>query len=166
MPTAPANQEVLMEGIIGFRSFAERRFIDLSRQIDELRQLVISLSLKQELQGDRGTSAWTPIEEEFTPPAPDRPMEEISIGPAFETLKLAPKPTESQSLGEINDQNYLTILGKALDMIRWSDEQADQYSFQTFGIAHWDELGRSQAEKLVAHLNTLLEEETIEEATA
>src|ERR1700752_3370934 len=50
LPTAPANQELMMEAMIGMRSFTERRFIDLSRQIDELRQLLISLSLKQELQ--------------------------------------------------------------------------------------------------------------------
>jgi DNA-binding transcriptional MerR regulator len=169
LPTAPANQEVLMEGIIGFRSFAERRFIDLSKQIDELRQLVISLSLKQDIQSDRVNPAWTSIieeEEEIVPEIPQRPMEEISIGPAVETLKLAPTLSEPQSLGEITDQNYLTVLGKALDLIGWSDEQADQYAFQVFGISHWDELGRSHAEILVSHLRSLMEEQPIEKATA
>src|ERR1700752_21893 len=44
LPAPPGNPEVLMESLIGFRNFAERRFIELSRQIDELRQLIISLT--------------------------------------------------------------------------------------------------------------------------
>ena len=47
MPQPPGNPEMLMEALIGFRSFSERRFIELSRQIDELRQLMISITLKQ-----------------------------------------------------------------------------------------------------------------------
>ncbi len=37
-------------------------------------------------------------------------------------------------------------------MIGWTDEQADQYSQDNFGISHWDELGRSEAEKLISFL--------------
>ena len=56
------------------------------------------------------------------------------------------------SLGEVTDQNFLTVLGRALDLVGWTDEQADGYSLKTFGIPHWDELGRSQAERLIEHL--------------
>ncbi len=70
-----------------------------------------------------------------------------------------PNQSESQSadlsIGEVTDQNFLTLLGRALDMVGWSDEQADQFCMQTFSIAHWDMLGRSQAETLIAHLRTL-----------
>lgn len=161
VPQQPGNPEVLMEALIGLRSFTERRFIEISKQIDELRQLMISVTLKQELKGEL-SSPWQPVEDRFMPPPLDLPMEEISIGPQVsikmpepETLEPETAPTpvdEKKALGEINDQNYLTVLGKALDMIGWSDEQADSYSETHFGITHWDELGRSQAEKLVAHL--------------
>ncbi len=262
VPQQPGNPEMLMEAIIGLRSFAERRFIEISKQIDELRQLMISITLRNELRNEI-SSPWQPVEEEFAPPAPDLPAQEISIGPAVnvampespefasgapqapperksplmpppvpvptppETLfesessyesvleaepfviskaghaeppvqiaedlaseqepELAMAPPEPPAplelpappdppappappapppvppraseprrpafgLGEITDQNYLTVLGKALDMIGWTDEQADQYSQDSFGVPHWDELGRSQAEKLIAYL--------------
>src|SRR5262245_4729802 len=61
MPTPPGNPEVVLESLIGMRTFCERRFIEISRQIDELRQLVISLSLKQELAGE-SDSPWQPVE--------------------------------------------------------------------------------------------------------
>src|SRR5579885_2875735 len=80
LPTNPGNPEVLTEALIGFRNFTERRFIDISKQIDELRQLVISLTLKQELQGER-MSPWQPMREEYLPPVREMPPEEISIGP-------------------------------------------------------------------------------------
>lgn len=172
LPAAPQNTDVLMEAIIGFRTFSERRFIDLSKQIDELRQLVISLSLRQELQSQPGAtpSPWQALREDYpepvasvTPPAtpaealPPRPVEEISIGPQV-TISM---PAQSQAevpdlaIGEVTDQNFLTLLGRALDLVGWSDEQADQYCMQAFGIAHWDMLGRSQAETLIAHLRSL-----------
>lgn len=173
LPAAPQNTDVLMEALIGFRTFSERRFIDLSKQIDELRQLVISLSLRQELESEqRATSTpspWQPMQREdysleavTTPPTPapavpPRPVEEISIGPQV-TMSM-PTQTEAQSadlaIGEVTDQNFLTLLGRALDLVGWSDEQADQYCTQTFGVAHWDMLGRSQAETLIAHLRSL-----------
>lgn len=171
LPAAPQNTDVLMEALIGFRTFSERRFIDLSKQIDELRQLVISLSLRQELESEqRATntpSPWQAVREDYpetvtTPPTPapaipQRPVEEISIGPQV-TMSM-PAQTEAQaadlSIGEVTDQNFLTLLGRALDLIGWSDEQADQYCMQTFGIAHWDMLGRMQAETLIAHLRSL-----------
>lgn len=254
VPQQPGNPEMLMEAIIGLRSFSERRFIEISKQIDELRQLMISITLRNELKNEM-SSPWQPVEEEFAPlpAAANLPPQEISIGPsvdlampnptpqtvappasyslpkttyttaaasqidaeedfdeedlgdeevdeseelaelpgstpatapfqaaphsvqAVETAKPAPAPTAAQpvaavqaaaasapaaatssaprhGLGEVTDQNYLTVLGKALDMIGWSDEQADQYSQNTFGVSHWDELGRSQAEKLISHL--------------
>lgn len=230
MPQQPGNPEMLMEAIIGLRSFAERRFIEISRQIDELRQLMISITLKQELRNEI-SSPWQPIEEEFAPPQISLPAQEISIGPAVavspplavppapilnpyqgtttgaphqplstviespngfddeefnhelfgmeeESGGISPGATEAKEapmaaapprpsvpaavsasapkapplLGEITDQNYLTMLGKALDLVGWSDEQADQYSMKSFGVPHWDELGRSQAEKLIDHL--------------
>lgn len=169
LPSAPQNTDVLMEAIIGFRTFSERRFIDLSKQIDELRQLVISLSLRQELQSEQNTSTpspWQAVREDYpeavlastpAPVVPPRPVEEISIGPQV-TMSM-PQPTEAQtadlSIGEVTDQNFLTLLGRALDMVGWSDEQADQYCMQTFNIAHWDMLGRVQAETLIAHLRSL-----------
>jgi DNA-binding transcriptional MerR regulator len=168
MPQPPGNPEMLMEALIGFRSFAERRFIELSKQIDELRQLMISITLKQELKGEI-SSPWQPLEEEFEPPAPVLPAQEISIGPAVSStptvITQSPTPTTPPvmppsaaagggglGLGEVTDQNYLDILGRALDLVNWSDDRADEYSQKTFGVAHWDELGRSQAEKLIAVL--------------
>lgn len=201
MPQPPGNPEMLMEAMIGFRSFCERRFIEISKQIDELRQLMISITLKQELRGEI-SSPWQPLEEEFAPPEQVLPVQEIEIGPS---MNVAPPPTPTQmaaptpsssaaasssssalpaspaspptapqtistspstappappkpssgdvlGLGEITDQNYLTVLGRALDLVGWSDEQADGYSSKTFGISHWDELGRSQAEKLISVL--------------
>ena len=197
MPQPPGNPEMLMEAMIGFRSFAERRFIEISKQIDELRQLMISITLKQELRGEI-SSPWQPLEEEFAPPEHVMPVQEIEIGPSSMSVAppvntpapqqhqpmsmshspmmtpqqeqqsmnatlntptstappAAPKPssTDYLGLGEITDQNYLIVLGRALDLVGWSDDQADQYSSSTFGISHWDELGRSQAEKLIAVL--------------
>lgn len=264
VPQQPGNPEMLMEAIIGLRSFSERRFIEISKQIDELRQLMISITLRNELKNEM-SSPWQPVEEEFAPmPAPaNMPAQEISIGPSVDvgipsappqtvapaasyslpkttystapvsqlddedgnfdedelgdeeeeiaelpvtastntaavtglteasslfsaapltpaasieakpptaspaaappaaTLPTTQVPTASapssaaqprHGLGEVTDQNYLTVLGKALDMIGWSDEQADQYSQNTFSVSHWDELGRSQAEKLISHL--------------
>ncbi len=170
LPATPQNTDVLMEAIIGFRTFSERRFIDLSKQIDELRQLVISLTLRQELQSEQNTSTpspWQAVRENYpeavstpstpAPVVPPRPVEEISIGP--QVSMAMPNQSESQSadlsIGEVTDQNFLTLLGRALDMVGWSDEQADQFCMQTFSIAHWDMLGRSQAETLIAHLRTL-----------
>ncbi|HEY9712751.1 MAG TPA: hypothetical protein V6C72_04740, partial [Chroococcales cyanobacterium] len=66
-----------------------------------------------------------------------------------------PSPSGSEDslgLGEVTDQNYLTVLGRALDLVGWTDEQADSFSQKSFGIPHWDELGRSQAEQLINHL--------------
>ncbi len=181
MPATPGNPEVLLESLIGLRNFTERRFIEISRQIDELRQLMISLTLKQELSGDK-TAVWQPIQPEFVPDLPPMPEEEIEVGPSVNVTVQAPptdvvtpdEPMQQPSsqaaarfladevnfgLGEVTDQNYLTVLGRALDMIGWTDEQADSFSEQTFGVPHWDELGRSQAEKLVSHLVHLMREQ-------
>ncbi len=184
MPTPPGNPEVVLESLIGMRTFCERRFIEISRQIDELRQLVISLSLKQELSGE-SDSPWQPMEPPEMTKEEARPMlppQEINLGPEMKASVIpppnynmgipasgspaaaaetpAPAPvSEAVSLGEVTDQNYLTVLGRALDLIGWTDEEADEYSEKTFGIPHWDELGRSQAERLVAHLTVLLNEE-------
>lgn len=266
VPQQPGNPEMLMEAIIGLRSFSERRFIEISKQIDELRQLMISITLRNELKNEM-SSPWQPVEEEFAPmpAAANMPAQEISIGPSVDvgmpspppqtvapaanyslpkttysstpinqvededgdfddeelgdeeeelaelpvaaspanfptsgfiedspmaaqsapfsaapqattapieaakppatssvpvvsSAAATPAPVASSTaaprhgLGEVTDQNYLTVLGKALDMIGWSDEQADQYSQNTFSVSHWDELGRSQAEKLISHL--------------
>lgn len=214
LPTPPGNPEVVLESIIGFRNFAERRFIEISRQIDELRQLVISITLKQELAGE-ADSPWQPVEqleEVYEEPKPRMPATEFNIGPeatqgtGFGNLQAptpAPQPPSSAyigatgaatvggdptpapttpsvpsaaisaasvaatssavptaqpylpenfTLGEVTDQNYLTVLGRALDLIGWTDDEADAYSEETFNVPHWDELGRSQAERLVAHL--------------
>lgn len=178
MPQPPGNPEMLMEALIGFRSFSERRFIELSKQIDELRQLMISITLKQELKGEI-SSPWQPLEEEFEPPVPIIPPQEISIGPSVTAAPQGPSaptsPPQTEKdvlgLGEITDQNYLTVLGRALDLVGWSDERADEYSQKTFSVAHWDELGRSQAEKLISILETQAapaersEEAATEEAT-
>lgn len=195
MPQQPGNPEMLMEAIIGLRTFAERRFIEISKQIDELRQLMISITLKQELRNEI-SSPWQPVEEELTLPVMNMPAQEISIGPAvnvsmpadpdmissFQPPTPSPGPQQSTAsileegaplkdskkapiIGEVNDQNYLTMLGKALDLIGWSDDQADQYSQEAFGIAHWDELGRSQAEKLIDYLVDQLGENSSDQAT-
>jgi len=154
LPATPGNPEVLMESLIGFRNFAERRFIEISKQIDELRQLIISMTLKQELQGER-LSPWQPLREELLAPVRERPAQEISIGPAAAPAPPPQMEEEKVPLEEVSDQNYITVLGKALDHVGWSDEEADQYSVKNFGIPHWDELGRSQAELFIAHLRSL-----------
>lgn len=167
MPTPPGNPEVLMEALIGMRNFTERRFIEISKQIDELRQLMISITLKQELSGER-TSPWQPMQPEFVPPVVLQPAQEITLGPnvnlnvAAES-EAAPSSDDTLGLGEITDQNYLTVLGRALDLIGWTDEQADSFSLKSFDIPHWDELGRSQAEKLIAHLVQAAEEQLADE---
>ncbi len=162
MPQPPGNPEMLMEALIGFRSFSERRFIELSKQIDELRQLMISITLKQELKGEI-SSPWQPLEEEFEPPVEFVPAQEISIGPSVSSAPSgaaapnSPPMTANDvlGLGEVTDQNYLTVLGRALDLVGWSDEKADEFSQKSFGISHWDELGRSQAEKLISTLEAI-----------
>jgi hypothetical protein len=87
---------------------------------------------------------------------------QVNFGPnvSAPTPQATPQRMDDNfGLGEVTDQNYLTVLGRALDLIGWSDEQADSYSLKTFGVPHWDELGRSQAEKLVAHLVGLLKDQ-------
>lgn len=99
--------------------------------------------------------------------APQQPIQltpgpQVNFGPnvSAPTPQATPQRVDDNfGLGEVTDQNYLTVLGRALDLIGWTDEQADSYSLKTFGVPHWDELGRSQAEKLVAHLIVLLKEQ-------
>src|ERR1700728_1796595 len=91
LPTAPGNPEVLMEALIGFRSFTERRFIEISRQIDELRQLLISITLKQELSGEN-TSPWQPVQTEYVPEVRHYPAEEITLGPSMTVNVQAEEP--------------------------------------------------------------------------
>jgi DNA-binding transcriptional MerR regulator len=171
IPSAPGNPEVLTESLIGFRNFCERRFIEISKQIDELRQLVISMTLKQELQGER-LSPWQPMREEYIPPVAPRPAQEISIGPAGSStsepsfIDNEEHTSDAPELQDVTDQNYLTVLGKALDLVGWSDAQADEYSAKQFGVSVWIDLGRSQAEKFIAHLKSLLNEQHVEDVTA
>lgn len=162
LPSTPGNPEMLMESLIGLRNLCERRFIDISKQIDELRHLIISMSFKQDVQIDR-PSSWRPfredLEPEMTAPAPPQ---EITLGPVGGPAPalVASEPETGLDLPEVTDQNYITLLGRALDLVGWSDEQADQYAQRNFGIPHWDVLGRSQAEKLIEHLRTLAVPET------
>jgi len=99
----------------------------------------------------------------LTPPVLPMPAgPQVNFGPnvSAPTPQVTPQRLDDNfGLGEVTDQNYLTVLGRALDLIGWSDEQADSYSLKTFGVPHWDELGRSQAEKLVAHLVNLLKDQ-------
>jgi len=163
LPSSVGEQEILVESVIGLRNFVERRFIDLSRQIEELRQLFITITLKQELQGEL-ESPWQPLTKEFISDTPPSRAEEIAVGPAMpstvETTKAiktnTPQPTP-MGLGEITDQNYLTVLGRALDLVAWTDEQADEYASGRFNVPHWDEMGRSQAEQLINHLAGIFE---------
>lgn len=167
LPTPSGNPEVLMEAIIGLRNFTERRFIEMSKQIDELRQLLITVTLKQELEGE-SSSPWQSVNADGSH---DKlfAAEEIAIGPAMSSTSSHPtiksielagyEPNEEEerlSLGEVTDQNFLTVLGRALDLLGWSDETADTYSQKKFGVPHWDELGRSQAEELIDYLLTQL----------
>jgi DNA-binding transcriptional MerR regulator len=95
-------------------------------------------------------------------PMPITPGPQVNFGPnvSAPTPQVTPQRVDDNfGLGEVTDQNYLTVLGRALDLIGWTDEQADSYSLKTFGVPHWDELGRSQAEKLVAHLIELLKQQ-------
>ena len=201
LPSPVGDQEILVESVVGLRSFVERKFIDLSRQIEELRQLFITITLKQELQGDLD-SPWQPLSKELTTDSRQNQAEEITIGPNIGMPVVSPLSSPSLShiatpahlsnlasantsdtsvsalseimpvsdkveskgppptpmgLGEITDQNYLTVLGRALDLLAWTDEQADSYSSKNFGVAHWDELGRSEAERLINHLAEIYE---------
>jgi len=224
IPSAVGEQEILVESVVGLRSFVERKFIDLSRQIEELRQLFITITLRQEMQGELD-SPWQPLSKELVSDMRQSQPEEIAIGPSIggppmatptpvgvstgalgalpidddesisdeldeidESIEeddvdtdvastvLAPaapalaKASEKiekkaahsspMGLGEITDQNYLTVLGRALDLVTWTDEQADNYSSKHFNVAHWDELGRSEAEHLIYHLADLFEGKT------
>ena len=161
LPSQVGEQEILVESVIGLRNFVERRFIDLSRQIEELRQLFITITLKQELQGEL-ESPWQPLTKEFIGESQQSRAEEIAIGPATsqvtEISKVpAAKSNDTMGLGEITDQNYLTVLGRALDLVAWTDEQADEYASGQFNVPHWDEMGRSQAEQLINHLASVFE---------
>jgi len=104
------------------------------------------------------------ISEDFSdapPPAlPVTAGPQVNFGPNVSAPQVtAQKVDDNFGLGEVTDQNYLTVLGRALDLIGWTDEQADSYSLKAFSVPHWDELGRSQAEKLVAHLIGILKEQ-------
>lgn len=105
------------------------------------------------------------------------PAEEIEISPLVNTAPLvseqASSPTtssaqerEGMELSEITDQNYLTVLGRALDIIDWTDEQADNYCLEAFNVPHWDELGRRQAEAFIAHLQSLFQNTIAEDQPA
>lgn len=93
----------------------------------------------------------TPAAQPFEPPAPPEPEPAPPAPPEPPKAPAAPVQ-KGPFLGEITDQNYLTILGRALDLVGWSDEQADSFSVSRFKVPHWDELGRSQAEVLIEHL--------------
>ncbi len=192
LPQRIGDAEQVQESIIGLRSFCERRFIEMSRQLDEMRQLIISLKLRQEIGSDKD-SPWMAVagaaepappperekipEPVFQEAEPPRPVQQFEIGPQVNVADTVSVPIEPNLevpeddleadsseegdavyFGEVTDQNYLTLLGRALDMIGWTDEEADEYSEKTFSITHWDELGRSQAEKLVSHITELLNE--------
>lgn len=98
LPPPPGNPEVLMEALIGFRNFTERRFIEISRQIDELRQLMISITLKQELNGET-SSPWQPMQREFAPEPKASPEQEFNIGPDYSAgppVEFSPPPPPPQ----------------------------------------------------------------------
>ena len=97
--------------------------------------------------------ALTPPPQPFEPPVSAAPAEPEAPPAPPEPPKAPAAPVQKGPfLGEITDQNYLTILGRALDLVGWSDEQADSFSVNRFKVPHWDELGRSQAEVLIEHL--------------
>lgn len=136
MPTAAPSQEDTAEE----PSDAENLFDDDRSQIEEQQAAL----------------------EESNQPIQLTPGPQVNFGPnvSAPTPQATPQRVDDNfGLGEVTDQNYLTVLGRALDLIGWTDEQADSYSLKTFGVPHWDELGRSQAEKLVAHLIGLLKEQ-------
>lgn len=136
MPTAAPSQEDTAEEL----SDAENLFDDDRSQIEELQV----------------------AQDEPNQPIQLTPGPQVNFGPnvSAPTPQATPQRVDDNfGLGEVTDQNYLTVLGRALDLIGWTDEQADSYSLKTFGVPHWDELGRSQAEKLVAHLIGLLKEQ-------
>ncbi len=144
-PVAEGQGEFL-ELLSGLRNFCEHRFQDISDQVDELRQLVVSLSLQQGLQSVQ-SSPWRPIISE----APAPPAEEISIGPAAITSA----KTGNLKPQEVSDQNFLMMLGKALDVAGWSDAKADEYSLKNFKVQLWIDLSRAQAEQFIDYLKSL-----------
>ena len=223
VPQQSGSPEMIMESVIGLRNFTERRFTEISRQLDELKQLMISVTLKSELRSEI-SAPWQPVEDEHAPASHEPGSDEITIvrtvhvdmvsvpefvpdagsGRSFpvpdelapigitlppfneqddllvEEDELLAEESESvldeedeecqededsaapstalsaklleRGLQELTDRNFLDVLGKLLDKISWSDEQADQYSEKEFGIEHWDELERSRAEMLIAYL--------------
>jgi DNA-binding transcriptional MerR regulator len=174
MPNTTTSPEILMESVVGLRNFAERRLLEISKQIDELRQLLITVTLKQELGGEVA-SPWQPVSQELLSEAKHYPAEEIEFGPTGDSpsqplsappAQEAPQARAKAVLGEVTDQNYLTVLGRALDMVGWTDEQADGFCQKSFGIEHWDELGRSQAETLIGHLISKIESQLEEDQIA
>ena len=113
-------------------------------------------------QLESGSALDEPVISAPVPALPVSTGPQVNFGPnvSAPTPQVTPQRVDDNfGLGEVTDQNYLTVLGRALDLIGWSDEQADSYSLKTFGVPHWDELGRSQAEKLVAHLVSLLKDQ-------
>ncbi|MFX5949048.1 hypothetical protein ABTF06_19190, partial [Acinetobacter baumannii] len=86
------------------------------------------------LQGET-TSPWQPVQTEYVPELRQFPAEEINLGPAvhlgpaqaviptgpdeFATAAAAPPSAEgaAMGLGEVTDQNFLTVLGRALDLV-------------------------------------------------
>jgi DNA-binding transcriptional MerR regulator len=172
MPNTASSPEILMESVVGLRNFTERRLLEISKQIDELRQLLITVTLKQELGGEVA-APWQPVSQELLSEPKHYPTEEIEIGPTTESAEMLPEvvkeppPMKAKAiLGEVTDQNYLTVLGRALDMVGWTDEQADSFCQKSFGIEHWDELGRSQAEALISHLVSKIESRLAEDQPA
>jgi len=66
-------------------------------------------------------------------------------------------------LDEVTNKNYLKVLARALDLVRWSDKQADSYSLSSFGVPEWDKLSRSQAEEMIASLVRVAEQQLAQE---
>lgn len=122
----------------------------------------LELALPEQEAPQEQVSQAEPTPQQLAQPVAIPQGPQVNFGPnvSAPTPQVTPQRVDDNfGLGEVTDQNYLTVLGRALDLIGWTDEQADTYSFKAFGVPHWDELGRSQAEKLVAHLIALLKEQ-------
>jgi DNA-binding transcriptional MerR regulator len=157
LPVPARNSEALAESIIGVRSFCERRLAEIGQQLSEIQQILMSLSLKQQMS-DPTYSPWQPSFSNVVKETPAPPqVREIAPPLKSETLdaNTVSIGLSSTAMPEITDQNYLTVLGKTLDLVGWSDGQADEYSMKNHGVSVWIDLGRSDAEKFIGYLRSI-----------
>lgn len=173
LPSPSQSSEALAESIISVRSFCERRLAEIAQQLNEIQQILISLSLKQQV-ADSTYSPWQPVNtsfsglvrETYVDPSQVHELPGSGSDATAQQGEVVSIAQEGATMPEITDQNYLTVLGKTLDLVGWSDEQADEYSMKNYGVPVWIDLGRSDAERFIEYLRSLFSAETIATSTS